>query len=123
MVIERTVKFNRDFKKLLKKYPTLNDDFKNFSNFKLEQFHDSSNTAGIPRINRIGYDKPHFFKVKDFASKSIKGSGRKTGFRLIFYILDDTYIFIEMYHKKEKSNHDKKLITEICKDHKSKKTV
>lgn len=113
--IERTAKFNREFKKLKKKYLTLDDDFQVFINFSLKRFVIEKQNLGIVRISGTGIDYPPFYKVKHFSCKSIFGKGSRSGFRIIFFIHDEIYQFIEIYIKSNKENHDKARIEEIVK--------
>jgi hypothetical protein len=53
-------------------------------------------------------------KVKKIACKALKGRGVNSGLRLIYAFFPDEQkiIFIELYHKNDKENEDKKRITD-----------
>lgn len=51
-------------------------------------------------------------KVKKIASKSFKGKGAQSGFRLIYAFLpkEQQIILIELYHKSEKATEDRERV-------------
>ncbi len=65
------------------------------------------------RINNLGLETC-VIKVKKIACKSLKGRGVNTGLRLVYaYFPEEQKItFIELYHKNEKENEDRKRITD-----------
>jgi len=101
--------FKKDFKKLLKKYRTLKDDFevvKKVLNIKPE--------ARPPfsfQIDGLGIETC-VIKVKKIACKALKGKGVNSGLRLIYahFIESGEIIFIELYHKNDKENEDRQRI-------------
>lgn len=110
--------FIKEFKKLSKKYRTLNEDFNNFIKFSLEPFLlDQKNNKCSERLSDIGVRYPEIWKVKKFASKSFKGRGVKSGFRIIYAFYRDLekIIYIEIYHKSQKNNEDRERIKTIFK--------
>ncbi|KQC13173.1 MAG: hypothetical protein APR63_09310 [Desulfuromonas sp. SDB] len=58
--------FIKEFKKLSKKYRTLNEDFNNFIKFSLEPFLlDQKNNKCSERLSDIGVRYPEIWKVKN----------------------------------------------------------
>ena len=103
--------FKRDFSKLLRKYKTLIGDFNNFKKFSLGPFLlDGVDNKCSERISNLGLEYPEIWKVIKFTSRSFKGRGNQSGFRIIFaYYRDiEKIIFIEIYHKSKKENEDRK---------------
>jgi hypothetical protein len=110
--------FKKDFSKLVKKYKTLADDFKIFKTYSLEPFLlDNVNNKCSERISKIGIVYPEIWKVKKFTSRSFKGKGVKSGFRIIYaYYRDlEKIIYIEIYHKTKKTKEDRERIKTIIK--------
>ena len=106
---EELNEFKSDFKKLIKKYRTLNTDL-----FVLKKV-----------LEQIPDQRPPFsymldnldlntcvIKVKKIACRAIKTRGVNTGLRLVYaYFKDENrIIFIEIYHKNVKSKENRQRI-------------
>ena len=99
--------FEKDFKKLLKKFSSLEDDLKVAKKDAIELYH-------IHNINNQSvFPIPHFCseellicKLKKFSCKSLKGRGCKSGIRIIYAYYANSKIveFIEIYFKGSKEN-------------------
>jgi mRNA-degrading endonuclease RelE of RelBE toxin-antitoxin system len=110
---EETREFQKDFKRLLKKYPSLGDDLKLVKTAAIELFH-------IHKINNLSvFPIPHFCseeiqicKIKKFACRALKGRGSKSGIRVIYAFHGKTLKvdFIEIYFKGEQENEDRERI-------------
>ena len=103
--------FSKDVKKLLKKYRTLHDDLEVV---KLDLTDEPGESPPFSyEINNLGI-KTCIIKVKKIACKALKGRGVNSGLRLIYaHFPDEQKItFIELYHKNDKENEDKKRITD-----------
>lgn len=109
MTFDELVEFKKDFKSLIKKYRTLNEDLDVVKRV-LEITPDERPPFSF-RIDQLGL-KTCIIKVKKIACKSIKGRGVNSGLRLIYaYFPDESKItFIELYHKNEKENEDRNRI-------------
>ncbi len=114
--IERLPCFEKDFKKLLKKFRTLEEDLETFIKYQLKPFHllDQDN-LGIRQISNLGIVEPEIYKVRKFASKSLKGKGVQSGIRVVYaYFEDKNRIeLIEIYYKGSKELEDKSRIKEL----------
>lgn len=109
MIFEELSEFQKDLKNLLKKYRTLNDDLE-----VVKQVLAVSPDERPPfsfRIDNLGLETC-VIKVKKIACKSLKGRGVNSGLRLIYAYFKDQgkIIFVELYHKNDKENEDKKRI-------------
>jgi len=105
--------FDRDFKKLLKKFKTLEGDFENFMNTQLNLYHKLRiDNKGIFPISDLGINIPQIYKAKKFACRSLKSRGVASGIRVIYaYFEDQDKIeFIEIYFKGDKENEDRERI-------------
>jgi len=107
--------FEKDFKKLEKRFRTLKDDFENMKRSLLE-VHYLKNTPlpanALVDIKGCCGEKYKSQKVRKFACKSLKNLGNRSGIRIIFVIefsknKDFKITFIEIYYKGDKENEDK----------------
>ncbi len=110
MTFDELAEFNKDLKNLLKKYRTLNEDLDVVKKV-LEVTPDERPPFSF-RIDNLNLETC-IIKVRKIASKALKGKGVNSGLRLIYaYFPDEPKItFIELYHKNDKGNEDKKRIT------------
>lgn len=111
MNFDELTEFKKDLNNLLKKYRTLNDDLDMVKRV-LEVTPDERPPFSF-RIDNLRLETC-IIKVKKIACKALKGRGVNSGFRLIYaHFPDEQKItFIELYHKNDKENEDKKRITD-----------
>lgn len=111
MIFDELTEFKKDMKNLLKKYRTLKDDLDVVKRV-LEVVPDERPPFSF-RIDNLGLETC-VIKVKKIACKALKGRGVNSGLRLIYaHFPDEQKItFIELYHKNDKENEDKKRITD-----------
>lgn len=105
--------FEQDFKKLLKRFKTLKEDIEVFIKAQLNLYHKLNiDNSGVFRIAGLGIDNPPIYKAKKFACKSLKGTGAKSGIRIIYayYEEKDMIEFVEIYYKGDKENEDRERI-------------
>ena len=112
--------FEKDFKKLEKRYRTLSDDFKNMKKSLLEVHYVKGiclppNT--IVDIEGLCGETYKSKKVRKFACKSLKNFGNRSGIRITFVLEpDDLKItFIEIYHKSDKPIENKERLKNFIK--------
>lgn len=116
----RTPEFERDLKRLLKRYRTLNDDLDNFIKTQLVLFHKRKiDNKGVLQIPGLGLDHPKFYKAKKFACMSLKGKGANSGIRVIYAYFEneDKIVLIEIYYKGDKANEDRERIVNFLKEY------
>lgn len=110
---KNTLGFDKDLKRLLKKFRTLEDDIEIAKTNAVELFHlkniDNNSIESIPNFCS---DELKICKIKKFACKALKGRGVQSGIRIIYayHVLNNTVDFIEMYFKGESENEDKEKI-------------
>jgi mRNA-degrading endonuclease RelE of RelBE toxin-antitoxin system len=114
-----TPAFQRDFKRLAKKYRTLGEDFALVKKATIELFHlmGMNNNAVFP-IPAFCGGRVQIFKLKKFACRSLFGKGSQSGLRII-YAFDATVNkvdFIEIYYKGDKENEDRDRIKSFLKE-------
>ncbi|MBU0722595.1 hypothetical protein KKH46_00025 [Patescibacteria group bacterium] len=110
-----TPDFQKDFKKLLKKFKSLKDDWELMKIATIELFHiQKVNNSSIFPIQGFCAEKIQICKIKKFACRSLKGRGSKSGIRVIyaFHCKSCKVDFIEIYFKSEKENENRKRIKE-----------
>lgn len=111
--VRRLTEFEKDLKKLSKKYRTLEDDLETFTNTQLQSFHKlKQDNRGVLPISDIGISYPKIYKAKKFACRSLKGKGVTSGIRVIYayYEKEDIIEFVEIYYKGDKENEDRERI-------------
>ena len=109
MKIETLTDYDKDFKRLFKKYRTLKNDI-DYVKTVLDVRPDARPPFSF-RIENLGITTCTI-KIKKIASDSFKGRGVNSGFRLIYAYFEQEkrIVFIELYHKNEKENEDKDRI-------------
>ncbi len=108
--------FQKDFKKLSKKFRTLNDDFIVAKRTAIELLHvQNIDNQSIVTITGYESDAVKIYKLRKFACKALKGKGVMSGVRLI-YGYDariNTITFIEIYYKADQENEDRHRIKQF----------
>ena len=116
-----TLGFQKDLKRLLKKFRTLEEDLELAKIATIEPYHIGVSLNGVVEkkdANAI-FPIPNFCneelkicKIKKFACKALKGRGVQSGIRIIYayHVSTKTVNFIEMYFKGESGNEDKERI-------------
>jgi mRNA-degrading endonuclease RelE of RelBE toxin-antitoxin system len=113
--------FEKDFKRLSKKFRSLEEDFEFAKIASIEPYHVGILDNGVRvkkdinaifLISNFCTEELKICKLKKFACKSLKGRGVKSGIRIIYayYVLTNTVDFIEMYFKGESENEDRERI-------------
>jgi mRNA-degrading endonuclease RelE of RelBE toxin-antitoxin system len=108
-----TPEFQKDFKKLLKKFKTLEDDFELAKKAAIELFHlQKINNLSVFPIPGFSKEPIQIMKLKKFACKSLAGRGAKSGIRIIYAFNSESFQveFIEIYFKGENENEDRDRI-------------
>lgn len=110
MKIEELEEYKKDLKKLSKKYRTLPEDIEVVK--KVLLVNPNERPPFSFRIDNLGIETC-VIKIKKIASKSFKGKGVNSGFRLIYahYENEDRIVLIELFHKSKKEIEDKDRIT------------
>jgi len=111
--IIRLPEFERDLKKLLKRFPSLEADLDNFINTQLKLFHKLGiDNKGVEPLSGLGLQNPKIYKGRKFACRGLKGKGAQSGIRVIYAYFEenDRIELIEIYYKGDKANEDRKRI-------------
>jgi hypothetical protein len=109
MTFEELDEYEKDLKKLLKRYKTLEEDMaivKQVLNIEPKERPPFSY-----RIDGLGL-KTCIIKIKKIACKSMKGKGANTGLRLVYahYETEQRIVLAELYYKGDKEGEDRDRI-------------
>ena len=121
---QSTDKFESDFKRLLRKYKTLESDFELFKRASVELLHlkNIDNKSCVP-IEGFCSNRYRSYKVKKFTCKSMKNKGNRSGIRII-YVYDiniQTIYFLEIYYlEKDDTDYDENNLKRFLKKLKTK---
>ena len=111
--IERLPEFEKDMKRLSKRFETLEEDLATFIRAALQGFlvHNQQ-MDWMVRIPHLGFDEPAVYKARRFACRSLKGKGSNSGMRVIYacYAEGQRVVLVEIYFKGDKENEDRKRI-------------
>ena len=111
--ITRLPEFEKDIKKLLKRFRTLEEDLDVFIKVGLTAYHKLGiDNGGIVQITELQIEHPKIFKVRKFACRSLKGRGVHSGIRITYAYFEeeDSIEFIEIYFKGDKENENRERI-------------
>lgn len=111
--ITQIPEFEKDLKKLLKRFPSLEDDLRMCIKVAMNAFHRQKiDSNAIFHISDLGIRSPKIFEAKKFACKALKGKGAQSGIRVIYAYHEeaDWIEFIEIYYKGDKENEDRERI-------------
>jgi hypothetical protein len=107
--------FDKDIKKLKKKYRTLEKDLERFLLAQVYIHHiEKHDVKGLYRIPGLGIKEPKIFKATRFSCQSL-GGGSYSGIRVIYAYTEkendrDKVTLIEIYYKGDKENEDRDRI-------------
>ena len=109
MKFESLEEYDKDLKRLLKKYRTLENDIDSVKDVLTVR--PNASPPFSFQIEGLGISTC-VIKVKKIASDSFKGRGVNSGFRLVYayFAEEQRIVFVELYHKNEKDNEDKSRI-------------
>lgn len=109
MKIEELEAYSKDLKKLSKKYRTLTEDMEVVK--KVLLVNPNERPPFSYRIDNLSIDTC-VIKVKKIASRSFKGHGVQSGFRLIYAYFEknEKIVLVELYHKSKKDLEDRERI-------------
>lgn len=111
--------FQKDFKRLLKKFQTLEDDLETAKRNAIELYHlKNINNRSVFPIPDFCNEAILVCKIKKFACKALKGGGVMSGIRIIYAFYRDSYRveFLEIYFKGEQENESRDRIKKYLKN-------
>lgn len=111
--ITHVPEFEKDLKRLLKRFASLEEDLRVFIKVAMNLYHKQQiDSNAIFHISDLGIKSPKIYKVKKFACKALKGKGAQSGMRIIYACHEeaDWVEFIEIYYKGDKASEDRERI-------------
>lgn len=112
--------FSRDFKKLLKRFRSLESDLEHAKQFAISVFHADSriDTNAIEEIGGFCTDDVRMCKIRKFPCRALVGRGAMSGIRIIYayFPTENRIEFIEIYFKGDKETEDQARIKEYLRD-------
>jgi len=111
--VTRLPEFQKDIRKLAKRFRTIEGDLKIFIEKQLQLYHKLRiDNKGIFQIPGLHITSPKIFKGKKFACRSLKGKGAQSGIRIIYAYFEeeDKVEMIEIYYKGDKPSEDSQRI-------------
>ena len=112
--ISRLPEFEKDMRKLLRRFKTLEDDLRVFIKNELNLYHKIRiDNKGVFQVPGLKIESPKIYKAKKFACRSLKGKGVQSGIRVIYAYFEnqDKIELIEIYYKGDKENEDRERIS------------
>lgn len=109
LIYKRHANFSKCLKQLLKKFRTLEEDITIAQKFAIELLLiEKLDNWSIKPVPGFDSKKIQIFKVRKFACRSLKWSGKQSGIRIIFAYFPDTQEveYLEIYHKTDQENMD-----------------
>ena len=110
--------FDKDLKRLAKKFPSLPEDLALVKRAAIELFHlKKINNQAVFPIPDFCSETFQVCKIKKFACRSLKGRGVKSGIRITYFfdVQKLEVVFIEMYFKSDQENENRERIREYLK--------
>lgn len=114
--VTRTPEFERDLKRLIRKFRTLEEDLATFIDYHLEIFHGQGlAVGGIERVAGLGFDDPPVYVAKKFACRALRGTGTKSGIRVVYawFAVEGRVELVEIYFKADQDIEDKARIKRL----------
>jgi hypothetical protein len=108
--ISYVAEFEKDLKKLARRFASLEGDLQVFINVAMNMFHKQNiESRAILQMSDVGIRSPKIYKSKKFACKALKGKGVQSEIRVIYaYHGDEDRVeFVEIYYKGDKENEDR----------------
>jgi mRNA-degrading endonuclease RelE of RelBE toxin-antitoxin system len=115
--ISHVPEFEKDLKKLVRRFASLEEDLQIFIKVAMNAFHKQNvDSQAILCISNPGIYSPKIYKAKKFACKALKGKGVQSGIRVIYayHEEEDRVEFIEIYYKGDKESEDRARIVRCC---------
>ncbi len=116
--ITHVPEFEKDLKKLSKRFSSLEEDLQTFIKVAMNLFHKQKiDSNAIFHIADLGIKTPKIYKGKKFACRALKGKGAQSGIRVIYvYHEDEDWVeLIEIYYKGDKASEDRERIAKYNK--------
>ena len=108
METKRHEHFEKQLKRLIKKFRSLEEDLLVVEKNTIKLLHESRiDNNSIEHVPNLKHEEIEIYKIKKFACKSLKGKGVRSGIRIVYArsIKTGSIEYLEIYYK-EKDNTD-----------------
>ena len=108
METKRHEHFEKQLKRLIKKFRSLEEDLLVVEKNTIKLLHESKiDNNSIEHVPNLKHEETEIYKIKKFACKSLKGKGVRSGIRVVYArsIKTGNIEYLEIYYK-EKDNTD-----------------
>lgn len=115
MKYKTTEAFLKDFRRLERRFKTLPSDLDVAKRNAIELTHKLGfNNFSVFRIQGMGTEHIHIYKLKKFACRSLKGTSSQSGIRIIYAYIpkEKTVVFLEIYYKGDQTTENQQRIKE-----------
>lgn len=105
---ERHDRFEKQIKKLIRKYRSLEEDLEIVKKYAIEAFHiENKDNEAVELVPKFDRKTVQIYKIRKFACKALKGKGVRSGIRVIYAFYPEKFEveFLEIYFK-EKNDTD-----------------
>ena len=114
--VVRLPEFEKDLKKLLKRFKTLEDDLAILVRTELNLYHKlRKDTGGVFRLTGLAGGEAKIYKAKKFACRWLRGKGVQSGIRVVYAYHEkrDRVELIEIYYKGDKAMEDRERLARV----------
>jgi mRNA-degrading endonuclease RelE of RelBE toxin-antitoxin system len=111
--ITQVPEFEKDLKKLSKRFSSLEEDLQTFIKVAMNLFHKQKiDSNAIFHMSDLGIRSTKIYKAKKFACRALKGKEAQSGIRVIYaYHQEEDWVeFVEIYYKADKPSEDRERI-------------
>ena len=106
---ERHNRFEKQIKKLIRKYRSLEEDLEIVKKYAIEAFHiENKDNEAVELVPKFDRKTVQIYKIRKFACKALKGKGVRSGIRVIYAFYPEKFEveFLEIYFKKNDTDMD-----------------
>lgn len=118
---ERHDRFEKQIKKLIRKYRSLEEDLEIVKKYAIEAFHiENKDNEAVELVPKFDRKTVQIYKIRKFACKALKGKGVRSGIRVIYAFYPEKFEveFLEIYFKeRDDSDMNYEFIKKILKNY------
>ena len=101
---ERHDRFEKQIKKLIRKYRSLEEDLEIVKKYAIEAFHiENKDNEAVELVPKFDRKTVQIYKIRKFACKALKGKGVRSGIGVIYAFYPEKFEaeFLEIYFKEK----------------------
>jgi len=101
---ERHDRFEKQIKKLIRRYRSLEEDLEIVKKYVIEAFHiENKDNEAVELVPKFDRKTVQIYKIRKFACKALKGKGVRSGIRVIYAFYPEKFEveFLEIYFKEK----------------------